>query len=716
MNRNEQNLEFESLPSSPVESAYNKKEFATRKKYYMELYKKVKTKFITKNFNNPLYQNHKVYKPKYHYFHENRSYCLHAEIIDFVKWISPTEKSKQVRLDLITRIKKAVRGLWGNCRIQTYGSFESETYLPKSDIDLCVFLKTTKNSARLVMELGSYLRRDDNFEKNKFENIRVVSNARVPIVKFVDEETCVNIDISFNSLQGKENSKLTKRLLSSFPALRPLLFVLKHFLAIHSLDEPYFGGLSTYTLILLITSHLQLHPSRQTQSRIVNLGTLLIDFFKVYSQFNFINTGISVNGKGRYFNKILMCVFDIKKPTTFYVQDPIQTKNNAARSSYDILKFLKSCLYANQNLTKNYCLGSIFKTNFMHVQSSDPILNQKLISFWHLKNYFVRSPFEKRRRLNHENPNNMRNSNQNKRYDQNEYRNRNNYNYNGQRNQKNSQNYNKANFHHNLYDNNTNNNFDLNNYDNQNIHNNYNNTYQINYENKSNNDLPPENSSSSSRSRSRGLNNNFHYNHNSNNNYELNSYDKKGNNNNYNNNYQINYENKSNSDLHSKNNSNNNNSNLINNYDHNSSNNYHLNTSDNQNIHNNYNYSYQINYENKSKNDLHINNSSRRSRSRSLGNNYRYNHNSNNNYELTSYNKKGNNNNYNNNYQINYENKSYNNLHSKNNYNNNNSNLNNNYHDNPNFNNNFLKQNFESRKRNFFVQRSNNEKHITKFY
>ncbi|KAJ6254057.1 inactive non-canonical poly(a) RNA polymerase protein trf4-2-related [Anaeramoeba flamelloides] len=386
-------MEFESLPSAPVESAYNEKEFATQKKYYMELSKTVERKFQKQNFCNHLYQSQKVYKPKYHYFHDNKSYCLHAEIIDFVKWISPTEKSQQIRLDLIKRIKKAICGLWENCIIETYGSFESKTYLPKSDIDLSVFLKNRENESELVMELGKYLRRDDNLEENKFKNIRWVSNARVPIVKFLDEKTCIDVDISFNSRLGKENCKLIKRLLTSFPALRPLLFVLKHFLSVHFLDKPFFGGLSTYTLILMITSHLQLHPSHQTKNITVNLGTLLIDFFEVYSKFNFITTGISTNGKGRYFNKILMCVFDIQNPTTFYVQDPIQIFSNAARSSYDILTFLKSCFYAKENLTKNHYLVSIFKTNFIRDQSGNPILNQKLIKYRRLRNYFVRSSF-----------------------------------------------------------------------------------------------------------------------------------------------------------------------------------------------------------------------------------------------------------------------------------------------------------------------------------
>jgi len=63
--------------------------------------------------------------------------------------------------------------------------------------------------------------------ENLFENINLVTNAKVPIIKFVERETQINFDISFNKEDGIKQLAEVKKGLSIYPEMRHLLMVMK---------------------------------------------------------------------------------------------------------------------------------------------------------------------------------------------------------------------------------------------------------------------------------------------------------------------------------------------------------------------------------------------------------------------------------------------------------------------------------------------------------
>jgi non-canonical poly(A) RNA polymerase PAPD5/7 len=87
--------------------------------------------------------------------------------------------------------------------------------------------------------------------------ISFVFCGQVPLVKMVDFRTRCQVDISFNNIKGVENSKIVRNYLKKYSPLRPLTIVLKYFLQQRQLNEPYLGGLGSYSLILMIVSLLQ---------------------------------------------------------------------------------------------------------------------------------------------------------------------------------------------------------------------------------------------------------------------------------------------------------------------------------------------------------------------------------------------------------------------------------------------------------------------------
>ena len=79
----------------------------------------------------------------------------------------------------------------------------------------------------------------------------------MPIVKLTDKLTDVKVDISFNMSNGVKSAELIKMFCQRYPVLPKLVLVLKQFLLQRDLNEVFTGGISSYSLILMTVSFLQ---------------------------------------------------------------------------------------------------------------------------------------------------------------------------------------------------------------------------------------------------------------------------------------------------------------------------------------------------------------------------------------------------------------------------------------------------------------------------
>ncbi|KAJ3431657.1 inactive non-canonical poly(a) RNA polymerase protein trf4-2-related [Anaeramoeba flamelloides] len=302
------------------------------------------------------------WEPIYRYTHKDPTFRLHAEIMDFYEAIAPTEEDKKIREGIIKRVTKIIQKKWKNATVVIYGSYACGCYLPTSDIDLSVLITNIpERCEKLVLQLGSILR-SKKYQK-QFTAVSLIRSAKVPIVKLKDKASGIPIDISFNLFSCQRAVALTKQQIRTYPPLLPLLLVIKLFLKQHDLNEPFYGGIGSYSLMLMIVSHLQMHPCANEMPAIANLGKLLIDFFDLYANFNYITTGISIANNGYYFNKRLVGVFDINQPHLPYLQDPLDSRNNTTRSTYAILECREAFASAFESIKQNYNLKSILNIN-----------------------------------------------------------------------------------------------------------------------------------------------------------------------------------------------------------------------------------------------------------------------------------------------------------------------------------------------------------------
>lgn len=215
-----------------------------------------------------------------------------------------------------------------------FGSQATGLCLPSSDIDIVIHLKDDgqREDKEHALEAiaddsegkGQEEEREWNAlrEKSPLETLgealreewrgnisylEVILKTKVPLVKFTYGPTNTSVDVSFLKAAGPEAATLIKTYMDAMPPLRPLIFVLKYFLAARVLNEPYSGGVGSFMLQLMIVSFLQ-HRERDAfnfgKPGLYNLGCLLLEFFQLYgTQFNYCTTGISVRHDGCYFRK-----------------------------------------------------------------------------------------------------------------------------------------------------------------------------------------------------------------------------------------------------------------------------------------------------------------------------------------------------------------------------------------------------------------------------
>ena len=178
-----------------------------------------------------------------------------------------------------------------------FGSCATGLNLPQSDIDLLVYHPQVKDIT-MINRLSNAL-----LKSGICRSIEPLKHTRVPLIKVVDKQSGIHLDISFNRTNGIYCVKLVKYLQKKYPELRPMIMVLKAFLKSRQLNETYHGGVGSFLLTMLVTSYLQRYYKRGGTDRI-DLGCHLIEFFKLYgSVFNYERVGISIRKEGSYFCK-----------------------------------------------------------------------------------------------------------------------------------------------------------------------------------------------------------------------------------------------------------------------------------------------------------------------------------------------------------------------------------------------------------------------------
>jgi hypothetical protein len=206
---------------------------------------------------------------------------LHSEILDLCSTtLGAVEDTRvKVRIAAVERVNLIVNAAFhGSGKAYLIGSAAAGLAIGSSDLDLTVLgsgrlLKTSRTSHNLYLLAGLLQQRG---LAQSGGTLQVIERAKVPIVKFVERESGLAVDISVQQPDGLHSTAWMRAQLVGCPLLRPIVIVLKIFLANQQLNDPAVGGLGSY--VLFVMTH-----GIVASSGCSDLGELLRRFLVCYS-------------------------------------------------------------------------------------------------------------------------------------------------------------------------------------------------------------------------------------------------------------------------------------------------------------------------------------------------------------------------------------------------------------------------------------------------
>ena len=242
-----------------------------------------------------------------------------------------------------------------------YGSYFTNLSIEGSDIDILIYYKnkSSENSQDFLKDILFML----NKHEDKFESIQPILTASVPVIKLqisikneikdLKFETTgysegylefdkINFDLTFTQneqeyLHSQQVVEYINKSLNTYPMITQMLLLLKRYFKIMKMNKSFHGGLSSYSLYLLIASFCKKFPTI-----IFSKGKALFSFLGFFSFFEFDKLGIDIENPDIFYS----LNNNINNNYNSYNDDNIQikeiniidplTKLNVAKSSFKV--------------------------------------------------------------------------------------------------------------------------------------------------------------------------------------------------------------------------------------------------------------------------------------------------------------------------------------------------------------------------------------------
>ena len=154
------------------------------------------------------------------------------------------------RNGIIKHLRKILSNKFHNSKLSSFGSFESGLSLSYGDIDLC--LEFDGEPPKKVLKKIAHMLKEDGMK-----DVKLIANAKVPIVKCVDGQSMIPVDISVNNNLSVYNTELLRRYSNLDPRVRPFILAVKYWARKRGICEPTSGTFSSYAWTLIAINALQ---------------------------------------------------------------------------------------------------------------------------------------------------------------------------------------------------------------------------------------------------------------------------------------------------------------------------------------------------------------------------------------------------------------------------------------------------------------------------
>ena len=296
---------------------------------------------------------------------------LHYEIIDFYNFIKLTKKEENIRYKVFNNVMEVINKHYPNYKGEIFGSFPQGLSLSNSDLDIFLYFKNCPNDKKEILKILSNILRILK-QSGKFRKIFLIS-AKVPIIKCLDKNSGIKIDISINKKSNYITNSYVKSIINKYPCIQYLTLLIKFYLRQRKLNDTHKGGISSIVIFNLIYAYiLYAKKINKYNENIINLGSILIDFFEFFG-YIFQYKNIEINNLCGGFFKIR----NDNDSNLLYLNNPIDNQN-MLKNTYNfervILAFQNAlnCLYNPNQPEKSY-LSDFIIPNFILKRRSEII-------------------------------------------------------------------------------------------------------------------------------------------------------------------------------------------------------------------------------------------------------------------------------------------------------------------------------------------------------
>lgn len=263
------------------------------------------------------FEGRRTHVAQFHNHLEQQTQTLHRTLHDEIErfgrdcalWELETKDQVSERID---NIRIVVESCWQKYvsitkpTLHIFGSFASELSVPGvSDLDLVVvpgeetvamdtgdkikqLIKDRLEAARRCQIIGEALSNCPDF----LHNVRVIATASVPLVTMRTNAfefqpgrgLDIDLTVALSQHDGVQAAEFVKLLRVRFPPLMPMVRLLKAFLFVRGLANPFLGGLSSYALVLMAAASVMRSFDRAGKAIFLNQGELIVDFLDLFGR------------------------------------------------------------------------------------------------------------------------------------------------------------------------------------------------------------------------------------------------------------------------------------------------------------------------------------------------------------------------------------------------------------------------------------------------
>lgn len=194
---------------------------------------------------------------------------LDSELSNVIKKIGDAKaRSRESLTNHLTSL--LFRRFGKNAVVEAFGSSVTNLSIGTGDLDLCLSFKN-KTPQKVLRKLSGLLHEEG------MEDIQLIPKARIPIIKFKDPRSGLDVDISLDNRLAIYNSMMLKSYAQE-ERLQRLIQMVKYWASRRGINNAFEGTLSSYAWTLISIQHAQLVQPPLAPNRQVNAESKQVAF------------------------------------------------------------------------------------------------------------------------------------------------------------------------------------------------------------------------------------------------------------------------------------------------------------------------------------------------------------------------------------------------------------------------------------------------------